>query len=388
MRDAIKRLGAASVPQHPGLAYDVWAPADDSGKIPNRVKDSWFDQLEKIEIAPDYHHAYLRWVGSLGTDGSRAARARFASRLLVGSGTPSATEVGLTLHHTWGVPFIPGSALKGLLNHYVDAVYGPDPGSGAENDERKKYRGVEWRGARIVKSSGEIHGALFGRPDTSWTEEEQRERSAASRGFVVFHDALLVSSSVRRKGTFARDVLTPHQGAYYGASGTARPWPNDYEDPVPVSFLTVRPGAEFLVALSGPKAWTALALELLQKALEEWGVGAKTVAGYGRAAPDRWKVEIDPDAREREEEAAADPTWSEFSAWLENPPALADTGEPPNKAQRARIIEEDWIPRLRDCDPSVKEKAHKAIKKNITGGKKWVEIRRGLLSKLADASEE
>jgi CRISPR-associated protein Cmr6 len=50
------------------------------------------------------------------------------SRLLVGHGTQSPTEVGLTTHRTWGVPVVPGTALKGLLSHYVDAVYGPrDP---------------------------------------------------------------------------------------------------------------------------------------------------------------------------------------------------------------------------------------------------------------------
>src|SRR5690606_20321350 len=52
--------------------------------------------------------------------------------------------------------------------------------------------------------------------------------------------------------------------------------------PTPIAFLTVRPGACFLFALSGPADCTELAAQLLREALEKWGVGGKTSAGYGR----------------------------------------------------------------------------------------------------------
>jgi hypothetical protein len=51
---------------------------------------------------------------------------------------------------------------------------------------------------------------------------------------------------------------------------------------VPVSFLSARPGAQFLIALSGPPGWPELAQHLLLEALALWGVGGKTSSGYGR----------------------------------------------------------------------------------------------------------
>jgi CRISPR-associated protein Cmr6 len=39
------------------------------------------------------------------------------------------------------------------------------------------------------------------------------------------------------------------------------------------------------VALSGPPDWTEFAGRLLRDALEQWGVGGKTSAGYGRLVP-------------------------------------------------------------------------------------------------------
>jgi hypothetical protein len=80
-------------------------------------------------------------------------------------------------------------------------------------------------------------------------------------------------------------VLTVHQTSYYDPSRNT--FPNDYDSPKPVAFLTVRPGARLLFALSGPADWTELAERLLRDALDHWGVGGKTSAGYGRLlAPD------------------------------------------------------------------------------------------------------
>jgi CRISPR-associated protein Cmr6 len=45
-------------------------------------------------------------------------------RLIVGLGGDNVLETGLTLHHTYGVPLIPGNALKGLAAHYCDQVWG------------------------------------------------------------------------------------------------------------------------------------------------------------------------------------------------------------------------------------------------------------------------
>jgi CRISPR-associated protein Cmr6 len=189
---------------------------------------------------------------------------------------------------------VPGSALKGLLAHYVDAVYGPadpacPPWEQPEDDRpRANYQGSLWRGRRIQRGPGEIYRALFGAADA---EEDARmhERgfdAGASAGLVMFHDALYVPDSVADNKPFAADVLTVHQKTYYETAGLR--WPNDYDGPRPVAFLSVRPGVKMLLALSGPPDWTELAERLLLDALTKWGVGGKTSAGYGRlVTPDQ-----------------------------------------------------------------------------------------------------
>lgn len=270
--------------EHVGLVYDVWAPitcSDDATKIDEQARACWLQALEDAHLPADYTWAYERWERSLVNDAETAwVFGRLDSRLLVGHGNTSPAEVGLTVQRTWGAPVIPGSALKGLLAHYVPAVYGP----GATTPdvlERARYRGVRWDERRPVAGPGDVFRALFGAPDVG-------EHERGSQGGLAFHDAWILPAGLggTPKTPFAQDVLTVHQRGYYGQGGSEgehqRVWPNDYESPIPVSFLGVRPGAEFLFAISGDREWAAFAMGLLKAALASWGVGGKTVAGYGR----------------------------------------------------------------------------------------------------------
>jgi CRISPR-associated protein Cmr6 len=194
-----------------------------------------------------------------------------ASRLLIGHGNPSGSDVGLTVHRTWGVPVLPGSALKGLTAHYVDALYGD-----RDEPERRQWLGPTWTRGRVRPGdgAGAAFGGLFGAP------EADGEENSARRGLVEFHDALYVPGSAHGK-PFARDVLTVHQKPYYDQR-SEDDWPNDWTSPVPVPFITVRPGTRFLLVLTGPRSWRVRAMSLLLAALAEWGIGGKTSVGYGR----------------------------------------------------------------------------------------------------------
>jgi CRISPR-associated protein Cmr6 len=295
-RDLQNVFSSAGAPDHVGLAYDAWAPVGVDGKVPDQQqRGEWLAKLEAIVVPRDYHHWFERWKNSFSAPGDRVFELVLAGRLLVGHGNSSATDVGLTVHHTWGVPVIPGSALKGLLAHYVDAVYGPaDPERKPweqEGDEqpRADYQGVVWRRRRIERGPGAVYRMLFGAPDAQ-EDDAMRElgfEAGASAGQVIFHDALYVPTVGAEDRPFAADVLTVHQKKYYDSSGGS--WPNDYDNPNPVSFLAVRPGTRLFFALSGPADWTGLAERLLRDALEKWGVGGKTSAGYGRLiAPEQW----------------------------------------------------------------------------------------------------
>lgn len=282
MRNSLPRLR----PSHFALAYDSWASVDESGEHAGKVaptrgrneqpRAAWLNELESLEIDPDYAaHAFPLWERSLIEGGCATRQIELTSRMLVGHGNSSAAEVGLTVHHTWGVPIIPGSALKGLCAHYTAATYGSrDTGFAGPVWEEPGRR-------RVVGQPGHFYRALFGAPDVD---------NDASAGLVVFHDALYVPGSPEgphANRPFAVDVLTVHQRAYYGQlEGQTQPgqrWPNDYDSPNPVGFISVRPRTKLLLAVGGDPRWTDLALCLLAEAIENWGAGGKTAAGYGRA---------------------------------------------------------------------------------------------------------
>jgi CRISPR-associated protein Cmr6 len=286
VRRVLEELGP---PDHLGLAYDVWTPTGPDGKVPNDKRPAWLARLVDRPVSPDYAPAFMRWRGTFQKLGDRTFELTLATRLLVGRGTLSGTDVGLTVHHTWGVPIIPGSALKGLGARYVDTLYGPDDPMrapweqpDAEQRQRARWQGITWRGRRIDRGPGDIYRSLFGGPEAE-SDAQMRDhglQAGALSGLVTFHDALYVPGSAAGDRPYAPDVLTVHQKRYYDSTG--RTWPSDYDDPNPIAFLTVRPGTRMLLALSGPPDWTALADQLLRDALEQWGVGGKTSAGYGR----------------------------------------------------------------------------------------------------------
>jgi CRISPR-associated protein Cmr6 len=185
---------------------------------------------------PLYKLAFDRWCAELKPPDTVWSDVRTQGRLIVGLGGKGVLETGLTLHHTYGVPYIPGSGLKGLTSHYGREVGGLD-------DEHHTY--------------------LFGRTDDS--------------GRVVFHDAWIAPVSVE-DGCLAPDVMTPHHGGYY-MEGKA---PLDNDRPVPVSYLSVTGDFHLAVTCPGWPEGAEIAMNLLLEALANWGAGGKTSSGYGR----------------------------------------------------------------------------------------------------------
>lgn len=192
------------------------------------------------------------------------AEATAKGRLVVGLGEESVLEVGIHLDHTWGVPVIPGSALKGLAAAAAHQL--------VEDDA--------WRKGRDGERAGESFATLFGSTD--------------EQGKVAFLDAWW--KPVDGEKPVHLDVMTVHHADYYqGKKGAT---PSDTDSPNPVSFLSTT--GTFALAVEGPPEWCQAALELLRHGLERLGVGAKTNGGYGRMTLE-WKSAED---REREREAA------------------------------------------------------------------------------------
>jgi CRISPR-associated protein Cmr6 len=195
-----------------------------------------------------YKEAFARWELSLAED-HVSSRLRTKDWLVVGLGSKGVLESGLHLSYTYGVPAIPGSAIKGVCASYCREVWGKSDAA--------------------FTADGPFYRQVFGALD--WA------------GALVFEDAWITPESVPK--CLAKDVMTPHHQQYYGAKGRV-PHPTGTDNPVPVNFLRVR--GSFLFAIGWRVAgetgqgWAELAMRLCQEVLAVQGIGGKTRSGYGR----------------------------------------------------------------------------------------------------------
>lgn len=228
------------------LILDKYPPQTVVAETKN--KGSWLQELVKgghIDTVLT-QSAYTRWHSMMSAIGATFFDATLDWRMVIGLGGETVLETDLTLHHLYGIPFIPGSALKGLTRAYVTG----------EIDEHKSKR---------IEDDDETVNRIFGSQDRA--------------GTVLFFDAMPLNGEVK----FVVDIMNPHYPEYY--SGT-KPPTND-QSPVPVIFLTVTDTIfTFALAPRNPKddkhkAHVELAKGWLQSALEKYGIGGKTSAGYG-----------------------------------------------------------------------------------------------------------
>ncbi|KGQ21374.2 type III-B CRISPR module RAMP protein Cmr6 [Thermus filiformis] len=234
---------------HAGLWLDRYLQS--SRREDAEAKRTLVREVAGIPEPEEYRDFFRRYREALETAGAETRKARTLGRLVVGLGGEGVLETSLTLHRTYGVPYIPGSALKGLASRYAHL----------------RLEGEAWRRDLAHFQRGEAQAALFG------TQEEG--------GAVVFFDALPLPGEWK----VLEDVLNPHHMDYY-TSGDAPP--ADWDSPVPVPFLSVT--GTFLLALApapgvsreAARPWLEAAWQILEWALEEEGVGAKTSSGYGR----------------------------------------------------------------------------------------------------------
>jgi CRISPR-associated protein Cmr6 len=229
-------LQALEYSSHAGLTLQKLLKAHDNK---NESAHELLEAISKTTPSDEaYTAAFQRWQNNLPENTVRLD-VTTKSALAIGLGNTSPLEIGLTIHHTYGTPYLPGSAIKGLLT----------------------------RAADTHELTPEAKAILFGTTD------------AASH--LIYWDAMLKPSSIK---PFQQDVITVHHPNYYNSSGKDG-FPTDFDDPNPVPFLSVKPGTTFVVAISSNSEsadeWLHLAAALLKYALENLGLGGKTNAGYG-----------------------------------------------------------------------------------------------------------
>lgn len=224
---------------HSGLWFDKYLENQKSDTQKMEPYVEHIRQVGSIKEPADYEPFFSRWRVELEKAGVQLREAETIGRLAAGLGNESVIENSLILHHTYGVPFIPGSSLKGTARAYAAQTLAGAWGKGSA-----------------------AFDTLFGRQDRV--------------GITVFYDALPIPGSYK----IHNDVMTVHHPNYYQKdNGEA---PADWDSPTPIPFLSV--SGRFLIALHAPNypEWASAAMGILQIALAQSGVGGKTSSGYGR----------------------------------------------------------------------------------------------------------
>lgn len=221
-----------------------------------------------------------------------------ASPFVTGLGREHPVENGFLWHHTLGVPYLPGSSIKGMVRAWIE----------------------QWANEKDEEEINRIFGPRQKQP----TEQPQV-------GEVVFLDAIPLYP-VRLKA----DIMTPHYGEYY--QNKERPKaPGDWISPVPIPFLAVKEDTTFHFAVvprrqppfetpgeSGRSpelpvgsteggGYCAAAdkearkvCRWLKDALKWIGAGAKTAVGYGRMSVDDSNQERCEEERREQKQKAKD----------------------------------------------------------------------------------
>lgn len=199
-----------------------------------------------------------------------------------GLGNEHPLENGFAFLNPYGLPYLPGSGVKGVLRQAARELASGDWGGTQGWDERSIT-------------------ALFGR---------EGDDTDHQHGALSFWDVIpqLAGDSLKV------EVMTPHQTHYYQNGAT----PHESGSPNPINFLAVPPesGFAFHVQCNRPflqrvahdlvenNRWQKLIRSALEHAFEWLGFGAKTAVGYGAMQIDKAAERAREDSRVKAENEA------------------------------------------------------------------------------------
>lgn len=249
MREALRNLYRAAHDAHPGLLIQRgFQEHDEQDK---EAKTAHIRDICAITAGRFYQNAYRRWEQTTGDD-LRFSQLRLGleDRLFIGLTGGGMLETGCAISHSYGMPYIPGSSLKGVVRAHV-------------------------RASPFGKAHPEVLAELFGAD-----ADPRGIHPEGLSGLVVFHDAWWVPGSADKP--FVEEIVTSHHTGYYGSDGETEA--SDFDSPIPNAQVAVQGG--FLFVVEGEPAWRELAAEMLRSALSQRGIGAKTRTGYGLFDPE------------------------------------------------------------------------------------------------------
>ena len=254
--------------------------------------------------------------------------ARATAPFTTGLGNEHPLENGFAFLNPYGLPYLPGSGVKGVLRQAARELAGGDWGNahGWRGDDEKSFSVVIQK-KTVALSMGDV---LFGR--------ETRDGDAEHvRGVLSFWDVI---PEIKGENLHV-EIMTPHQGHYYQwkkdrNGNPIEESPHESRPPIPIPFLTVPPGSGFAFhvvcdlarlhrlapALAQDDRWKTLLTAAFEHAFEWLGFGAKTAVGYGamqspaqRERRDQESLQREAEARERERQELEQAQQEQAEVW-------------------------------------------------------------------------
>ena len=304
---------------------NLWNKNDSGGR------DSWKKVIEltnddsaRMKALVDRQAALFQAVA--GLDGLEQ-NARSVAPFMTGLGNEHPLENGFAFLNPYGLPYLPGSGVKGVVRRAAEELAHPDffqdgngwtlpaiwhlfgfePGPAARPSNTEWEPWIDGFSVSNKEVGSYLDAVLDGAPGTLKLKDRVlqadnrkckllQERHLHVRGALEFWD---VVPQIKGK-KLAVEIMTPHHSHYYqdkAHAGSASP--HDSGKPNPISFLTVPPGSSFAfhVRCDHPRLsrfapelakdgqWRTLLEAAFKHAFEWLGFGAKTAVGYGAMQP-------------------------------------------------------------------------------------------------------
>lgn len=233
------------------------------------------------ELRPGHSARFLELLKAQYSDKRlRIVFGRLEGRLAINLAEGLIQNAGINLDRIFGLPLIPGSAVKGVTRSVALAALKQNPGpQSLENLARIFGLGKsEFDAPNNNQAGGELNPFAHFLQNCSLPRNDKGEVTKELKGAVTFLQAMPLTVA-----KIVVDITNVHTPDYYrtGLSANLKK-----ENPLPNYFPAVERGAEFafpllLNSLGSDPSLLDMAEQWLILALQEKGIGAKTAAGYG-----------------------------------------------------------------------------------------------------------
>ncbi|MEI8045037.1 MAG: type III-B CRISPR module RAMP protein Cmr6, partial [Verrucomicrobiota bacterium] len=286
------------------------------------AKVSW-DSKDLSALRARHTRRFLGLFRSAFAQRASVTIAQLEGRLAINLADSLIQNAGICLDRLFGLPFVPGSAIKGVCRHAAL--------------EELKAAGVD-----VQRSLFNVFRAVFGTADNDFTNGELRPfqhlllgQGENQKGAIAFLPAYPVNEA-----QVVVDLTNVHYPDYY-RSGRVEDLQR--ERPQPNPFPAVESGAQFafclvLNGINNDSTLLESATRWLETALTVRGLGAKTASGYGwfSLRPDVLQQLLDEERREAEAAATKARAQVEARAKAEAE-AARQAALPPDELARDRF---------------------------------------------------